>query len=153
MDQSTAFELCPSHQQLNKSDQQNFCFFSSMSVSFLKLYRWRLLGCLCYCCSFFIFFLVFNVRSDSYSEAIKTAVSDVHHMFALMMNGCWVRWFYGPWRFVSPAAGRLVECDWAWGQHTEVMQLLAVTLTASHPAHLSTWGSHKTPLARRTQSL
>lgn len=40
MDHSTIFAMFQSHQQLNKSDQQNI--FSPVSALFLERYKWRL---------------------------------------------------------------------------------------------------------------
>lgn len=82
---------------------------------------------------------VFNVCRESHSGAIKTAASDAHHVRALMMNGCLVCWFYGA-SAVRFSRGRRtggVRLGLR-AAHRGDVQLLAVTLSASHPAHLRT---------------
>lgn len=137
--------LGSSHHQFNKSDQQNH--FHPWLPYFWTL---RTTAEVCVVSPFCIgnTWWSFNVRIESLSGTVKTAVCDAARVCAVMMNGCLVCWFYGVLvvRF-SVAAGRQLE-----GANRGDVQLPVVTLSASHPAHLWTWESHKEPLARRTQS-
>lgn len=79
------------------------------------------------------------MRIESLSGTVKTAVCDVAHVCAVMMNGCLVCWFYGVFSGSlhrgrrSCRVGRQLK-----GANRGDVQLPVVTLSASHPAHLRT---------------
>lgn len=73
-------------------------------------------------------------------------------VWAAKMNGCLVYWFYGVQVIHLPSVAVPLSWTWAEGAHRSDVQLPAVIIPASHSGHLRTWGSHKEPLARRSQS-
>lgn len=155
------FALGSSHHQFNKSDQQNHFhpWLSYFWTLHSALEVWVVRTLFFFSLSFLVFFFFFcsgntwwsfNVRIESPSGTVKTSA-------CVMMNGCLVCWFYGVFSG-SLHCGRQppwVGCqlkERGGGGNGGDVQLPVVILCASHPVHLRTWGSHKEPLARRTQS-
>lgn len=140
------FALGSSHHQFNKSDQQNH--FHPWLPYFWTAEVW-VVGLFCIGNTWWSF----NVRIESPSGTVTTAVCDADHVCAVMMNGCLVCLVL--WCF-SGSLHRGRQSSWAGrqlkGAKRGDVHLPLVTHSASHPAHLRTWGSHKEPLARRTQS-
>lgn len=140
----------------NKTIFTHDCLISGHYILHLR-FEWSELCFFSLSLSLFFFFFCsgntwwsFNVRIESPSGTVKTSA-------CVMMNGCLVCWFYGVFSG-SLHCGRQppwVGCqlkERGGGGNGGDVQLPVVILCASHPVHLRTWGSHKEPLARRTQS-
>lgn len=118
-----------SHHQFNKSDQQNhfqpWLPYSWTLQTAVGVWVVRL-----FCIS--NTWWSFNVRVESPSGTVKTAVCDAAHVCPVMMNGCLVCWFYGVLvvRFTRGRRAR-VGRELKGGVNRGDVQLTVVTLCQS----------------------